>query len=314
MKLYLGIDTSNYTTSVGIVNDKNKVLFNEKMPLSVKTGEVGLRQSEAVFQHNKNIKELIKKAFSLFNSKDIVAVGVSSKPRNTENSYMPCFLVGQTAGVLTSLALQVNYYEFSHQEGHLAAAIVSAKRFELLKNDFIGFHVSGGTTEVLFVKPSESDVFDISILSKTLDISAGQAIDRIGVKLGLPFPAGKHLDLLAVNSSKKHSVKTSVKNDGFNLSGLENQADKMILQGEAKEDVAKYCIDFIKLTLKNVIEKNVDNYKDETFLFSGGVMCNSIIRKEFESTYKCFFAESELSSDNAVGIAFLTKIKEFENA
>ena len=216
--------------------------------------------------------------------------------------------------MLTSLALQVNYYEFSHQEGHLAAAIVSAKRFELLKNDFIGFHVSGGTTEVLFVKPSESDVFDISILSKTLDISAGQAIDRIGVKLGLPFPAGKHLDLLAVNSSKKHSVKTSVKNDGFNLSGLENQADKMILQGEEKEDVAKYCIDFIKLTLKNVIEKNVDNYKDETFLFSGGVMCNSIIRKEFESTYKCFFAESELSSDNAVGIAFLTKIKEFENA
>ena len=190
---YLGIDTSNYTSSLSIVDERGFVVANLKIPLSVKSGERGLRQSDAVFQHTKNIPELFAMAEPYFERYEPVAVGVSVSPRSCEGSYMPCFLAGKAVAHSISKTLKIPLFELSHQNGHVMAACYSGGAPEsLLKNPFLAFHVSGGTTEALLVKPDRSD-FVCEIIGGTKDINAGQAIDRVGVAMGLTFPCGAEL-------------------------------------------------------------------------------------------------------------------------
>ena len=140
---YLGIDTSNYTTSVALHTVDG--IESRRRLLPVKEGERGLRQSDAVFLHVKQFPQLFE---SLPSPTPLAAVGVSSKPRNTENSYMPCFLTGVTLARTLAHAHGCPFYEFSHQQGHVAAGVWSAGREDLLGKPFLAFHVSGGTTEV----------------------------------------------------------------------------------------------------------------------------------------------------------------------
>ena len=93
--MFAGIDTSNYTTSVAVF-DGEHIIQNKKL-LTVKKGERGLRQSDALFQHTVNLPVLISKLKSEIGDADIEAFGVSNRPRNIEGSYMPCFLAGESA-------------------------------------------------------------------------------------------------------------------------------------------------------------------------------------------------------------------------
>ena len=195
MSYYLGIDTSNYTTSVALYNSDTNEIISEKKLLPVKQGEKGIRQSDAVFHHTVQLPELIDK---LFDGKpyNISGIGVSVKPCNEKNSYMPCFLTGVSVAVSLSSALNVPLYRFSHQDGHIMAALFSANKMELIDDKFIAFHISGGTSQALLVKPCE-DYFKTEIISDSLDLKAGQAVDRVGISLGLKFPCGSELEKLA---------------------------------------------------------------------------------------------------------------------
>ena len=308
MGAFLGIDTSNYTTSAAIFISGEGVVLQKKKLLPVNKGEKGLRQSDAVFHHTAALPQLVEELFGGYDG-SLSAVGVSYAPRDAEGSYMPCFLAGINAAGCIAAAGRLPLYRFSHQAGHIAAALFSAGRLDLVDECFIAFHVSGGTTEVLFVKPDAEKIFKTEIIGAALDLNAGQVIDRVGVTLGLDFPCGAQLDMLAQKSKRSFNIKPKLTGGGScNLSGLENKCKAMLANGESPEDISRYCIEYISATLEKMAEFTLETYGNLPLVFSGGVMSNSIIRQRFSEKYGAFFAEPAFSSDNAAGIAVLANL------
>lgn len=212
--------------------------FQKKMLLPVKSGERGLRQSDAVFHHTQQLWQVVSAVIDECGKPDFI--GASYAPRDAEGSYMPCFTVGLNTAKCLSSALGVPLYKFSHQAGHVAAAVYSSGHIELFDREFIAFHVSGGTTEALLVRPDEEKLLNIDIIGRTLDLNAGQAVDRVGVAMGLKFPAGAELEKLALKSQKVFKPKPCVKDTDCCLSGIENK-----------------CLDMIKTARSSAISRSI---------------------------------------------------------
>lgn len=307
MRSVVGIDSSNYTSSCAVWQ-AGEIVANEKQLLPVKNGELGLRQSDAVFHHVKNLPAIIEAALSGAHTPS--AVGVSVRPRDAQGSYMPCFLAGASMARAMAAALKIPLYEFSHQAGHIAAALYSAGRLDLLEQKFIAFHVSGGTTEALLVTPDADTSVHCELIAKSLDLKAGQAVDRVGQLLGLPFPAGMALDALAVQGKSPMRPRPVFKDCDVHFSGLENQAAELLRRGACAQDIARYCIDYILAALDGMTEGLLKKYGELPLLFAGGVMSNSTICAALTEKYGAHFAKPAFSSDNAAGIAVLTARKE----
>ena len=295
--LCLGIDTSAYTTSAA-VSANGKILHNEKLPLEVKEGERGLRQSDAVFAHIKNLPVLIER----IRGYKFTAVGYSARPRDIEGSYMPCFEAGAAFAKSLSSICGVPVYPFSHQAGHIKAALYSS---QLSAEEFLAFHISGGTTELLHVAGGK-----ITLLGGTLDLNAGQAVDRIGVMLGLSFPCGAGLEALAEDTeTAERDIKISVSGFGCNLSGVENRAKKMLCDGRGANEIAAYTLDFVKYTICAMTEEALKVYSGLPVLYAGGVMSCRRIRDFMTDRFDAYFAKPEYSCDNAAGTALLCEEK-----
>lgn len=299
----LGIDTSNYTTSCALYNYETGEIVQKKKLLPVKDGELGLRQSDAVFHHTVQLPELMNELLSDFDG-IISAVGVSASPTAEKGSYMPCFLAGVNAASAAASVLNVPLKRFSHQQGHIMAALYSAEKTELFGKRFFAFHVSGGTTQALLVDGK----LKTELVASSLDLKAGQAVDRVGVMLGYPFPAGRYVDELARKSDKKYKINIRLKDGNCCLSGVENKCRDMLNNAEKPEDICRYCIDYIMTALYKTALWARDNYGDLPMIFSGGVMSNSIIREEFTQKLGAYFAEPIFSADNAAGTAILASM------
>lgn len=310
-KYFLGVDTSNYTTSLSLVKD-GKISADIRRVLPVEQGKKGLRQSDAVFLHTKALPCLSKELFTKIPeaANNISAVGVSVRPRDAQGSYMPCFLSGLNYATAVSDALNIPLYEFSHQSGHIQSAVYSSGADEgfFEKGKFLSFHVSGGTTEALI---TEFDNFNYScqIIGGTNDASCGQIIDRFGVLLGLEFPCGKALDELSRSSTKALPKCVNCKDGYFSMSGLENKVQKFLSDGEKPCDVAHFLFISIAEALKKSTLQLREKYGNLPVLYAGGVMSNTIIRQELSKIDNTYFAQVSLSSDNACGIALLTSKK-----
>ena len=296
-EFFLGIDTSNYTTSAALVRD-GEVLLNVKRPVQVKDGDHGIRQSDAVFSHVKSLPEVLAE----IGAQELTAVGVSTRPRDVEGSYMPCFLAGKAAAVGIASLGGVPLYEVSHQWGHLMAALYGAGRCDLYGKDFLAFHVSGGTTE-LRVRGRE-----VEKVGGTLDLNAGQVIDRIGVKMGVPFPAGRGLEEIALPFSETDCY-SHVRGLSCNLSGLENKADALLAAGETREKVAAYVLKSVCRTLEKLTENAFAEFGKQPVLYAGGVMSNRLIKEALQKRFHSFahFAPPVYSADNAAGVALLAE-------
>lgn len=305
--MFLGIDTSNYTTSAALYNPEKGEIIQRKKLLPVKEGDLGLRQSDAVFAHVKQLGEIVETLID-GNRYEIGAIGVSTRPRDIDGSYMPCFLVGDMVTKTLSSVLKTPRYEFSHQQGHIAAALFSSGRLDLINEKFIAFHLSGGTTEVLLVTPDENRIIKCEKVAGSADLKAGQAVDRVGVMLGLPFPAGKYLEELALLSTASFKIKPTMKGNECCLSGVENKCRKMLDLGEKREDIALFCLKSIEAALCGMTDALISEYGKLPLIYAGGVMSNKIIRKTIEEKYGGIFAMPEFSSDNAAGIAVLASI------
>ncbi len=303
----LGIDSSNYRSSAAALYEDFKFLSQRKL-LEVPLGDRGLRQSDAVFAHTRQLPLIVNSVLKSVDVSKIDSIGVSDKPRPISDSYMPCFLSGLALAEVLSSALGVPLFKFSHQEGHIAAALLSSGRMDLFKKRFIAFHVSGGTTEALLVTPSENG-FNLKIVAETLDINIGQVIDRVGVMMGLEFPCGQELEKLAIGGKVICPVKTCIKGSNCALSGAENKCKSLLEQGNSKQDVSAYILDFVAKTLCDMTIQLKKTYGDLPFVYSGGVMANKYIKDKIKSVVDADFATAELSGDNAVGIALLAKLK-----
>ena len=299
----IGFDTSNYTTSAAWFDGKAGESYGRL--LDVKPGELGLRQSDALFQHVKRLPEMAEQAF--YHLSDIRAVGASTRPRAVEGSYMPCFLAGESQGRVLASALHVPFYEFSHQQGHLAAILYSAEKMELMDGEFLAWHLSGGTTELLHVKAG----LVCEKIGGTTDISAGQLIDRTGQLLGIPFPAGKGIDALSRNADVK-PFPVKVKDMSFSLSGMQNKTQQLFEKGTPREEVGAFALSTCCEAVKKATKQAKEIHGDLPVVFSGGVASNSMLRKVMEPLGG-IFGPPNYSTDNALGIAVLTYLAEINN-
>ena len=266
----------------------------------MRPGELGLRQSDALFQHVKHLPEVVEALLGEEGLGTVQAVGASTRPRAVEGSYMPCFLAGASQGQVLSQVLGVPFYTFSHQQGHLAAAAWSAGRLDLLDRPFLAWHLSGGTTELLRVEPEEDGVaVRAEILGGTSDISAGQLIDRTGVLLGLPFP-------LSRQAQKREYYKVKVNGLTFSLSGMENKVRQMVQRGEEPAEIAWFAQETVCRGVQACTKAAMEQYPGLPVLCSGGVASNGRLKELLRQNCGALFAQPQFSTDNAMGTAVLT--------
>ena len=297
----IGIDTSNYTTSVAFFDGTGGENCSKLLP--VKSGELGLRQSDAVFAHIKSLPELSGRLFSHVGKSPITAVGVSTRPRAVEGSYMPCFLVGLSHAKLLADALHVPLVEVSHQQGHVAASLWSAGHLELMDEPHLAWHLSGGTTELLLVEP-EGKLVKCTKIGGTTDISAGQLIDRTGQLLGLPFPSGKHLDVLSREAAGKDFFRVKCKDMTFSFSGMQNKVQQYFEANGDPAETAAYALRCVAYGVFHATQQALKAYPGLPVVFSGGVASNTLLRQVLEPLDP-IFAQPQYSTDNAMGVAVL---------
>ena len=306
--MILGIDTSNYTTSAAVINSKGELVSAARELLEVEEGQKGLRQSKAVFQHINNLPEVIKTVGTGINN-EIEKIVVSNQPRSDKDSYMPVFRAGESQAESLASVLDVEVEKFSHQEGHLMAGLWSA---ELKQNEFLALHISGGTTELLEVNKVKSG-FKTEVVAATNDISAGQFIDRIGVKIGLSFPAGPQLEELAKKASDEIELPVAVNDYNLSFSGPCTAAMRLLDKDATKTSQLALAVQkVISRSLIQLLKKAMQDRNLKDVLIVGGVAANQYIRetmsKHLETEKlagKLYFAEAKYSTDNAVGTALL---------
>ena len=300
MPVCLGLDTSNYTTSAAVFDGASGE--NCGKLLDVPEGALGLRQSDALFQHVKRLPDMFAALRRDGVLQDLVAVGASTQPRAVEGSYMPCFLPGETVGRCVADALGIPFFACAHQEGHIAAAAWSAGRMDLLDQPHLAWHLSGGTTELLYVEPQGSGI-KAECIGGTSDISAGQLIDRTGKMLDLAFPAGKALDGLTMDYDLGQYFRVKVKDFAFSLSGVENQVKNMVQRGEPSAQIACFVLDTIANAVLNATNQAWEKWPGLPVLCSGGVASSLRLRRWLGNAV---FAQPKYSTDNAMGVAILT--------
>ncbi|KUO58901.1 MAG: O-sialoglycoprotein endopeptidase [Gracilibacter sp. BRH_c7a] len=308
--MYLGIDTSAYTSSVAVVDDNKQVIWENRRVLQVPLGEKGLAQSEALFKHIQILPEIIAQVPADIWG-DIKGIGVSTTPRNIEGSYMPVFTAGKAIALSLASALKVDLITTSHQEGHLAAGLESAT--ELDASEFLGVHLSGGTTEILHIRKDIPGRYTITILGGSTDLHAGQFIDRVGTRLGLTFPAGSELEKMALKASPGSAslLPSSVKGYEMSFSGVESAVQRMIEDKRKPADLARAVEGCIVRTLSKVLEKAVAETGLDQILVVGGVASNRYIRSELERKLRSHahlhWAKAQWSTDNSIGVALIAR-------
>ena len=310
MKTVLGIDTSCYTTSAALVSASGRLVASSRRLLTVEEGERGLQQSQGLFQHIKNLPDMISDVMSQAPQAQIVAISASTRPRPAQDSYMPVFRAGESQARAAAALLCVPFYPVSHQEGHVRAAMVGAG-IDASKH-FLALHLSGGTTEILLCDRGE-----LTLLGGSLDLHAGQLVDRTGVYMHLPFPAGPSLEKLAMEGIRRDAPKgllgVAIKGMDCCLAGAENKIVKWIEDGEmSREEIALEVFDFLSRSIERVIENACEKTGCRQALLAGGVASSTLLRELLNARAKkrrldcrLCYARPELSGDNAVGVALL---------
>ena len=304
----IGFDTSNYRTSVAAVTLDGEILVNHRELLPVTSGERGLRQSDAVFAHIRQLRNSEEALREALNGSRIAAVAASTRPRDAEASYMPVFQVGHTAGSLLAAALDVPFYETTHQRGHLAAAMAGTG---LEKEErLLAVHLSGGTTDLLVM-----DADSVTQIGGSADLHAGQLVDRAGVAMGLPFPSGEELEKLAVLGNSEGRLGCSMEDGDLvcHLSGAETKVQQCIRDGSLpREDVAREIYDLLARTLIRMLKAGTEKTGIRKALVTGGVAASALLRQLMEQRRlkvrgcpDIVFGRPEMSGDNAAGVAMI---------
>lgn len=301
----IGFDTSCYTTSVALARD-GQLIASRRRLLTVEQGERGLMQSEGVFQHETRMPELIEQLMQEAGVQKIDAVGASTRPRPVDGSYMPVFTVGEGYGRSLAAVLGVPFIATSHQEGHIRAAMVDTAL--TYGEEILAVHLSGGTTEVLHVKDGE-----IRLIGGSNDLHAGQFVDRVGVKLGLGFPAGPALEQMAMRGRAESKLPVWVRGCECSFSGSESAAQRLIDAGAlSPEDMAAEVFSCIARSLAKVLANASQQTGVKKVLLAGGVASSTYLRellpqrlKKMNVRLKLNWGRPELSGDNACGVALI---------
>lgn len=304
MDIVAGFDTSAYTTSLAAVDQEGRVVFDGRRPLPVPPGARGLRQSVAKELHQRHLPLLIGELFACVPPERLKAIAVSDRPRPVAGSYMPVFLAGVSAAARLAEELGIPLYRFSHQEGHIAAI----RAFGPLADaaDFLCYHLSGGTTELLEVRGGR-----IAILGGSRDLAAGQLLDRVGVALGMAFPAGPELDRHAANTGSPRTTapmltRIPVKDAWLHLSGIESQCQRRIADGAPGSLLISELFERLAEGLAKTIHAGCRQSGLDRVILAGGVSQSRTLRSLLvERCPGIHLYFGEYGADNGVGAAVL---------
>ena len=299
----LGIDTSNYATSLAVFDmAAREVVCAKKRFLPVKEGQLGLRQSEALFHHTSVLPQMLQELAEQADLTRVERVGVSARPRPVEGSYMPCFLAGVSAASAFAAARNLPLLHTTHQQGHIAAALLATGERELFGRECLVFHISGGTTDLILYQGIDR----LTELGSSTDLYAGQAVDRVGVRLGFGFPAGADVSALAAQCPERITPKVSVRGLSCSLSGLENQCDRLLKEDKSPAYVCKYCLLCVAETVVRMSKNALELYPGLPVVCAGGVMSSELIAGYVSRRLpQVYFVPGMFSSDNAIGVAAL---------
>lgn len=312
---FLGIDTSCYTSSVAIVDINEHIIYDGRILLEVAANEKGLRQSDAVFQHMNNLPKLCSEAMKIVETSKLNGIGVSTRPRNIEGSYMPVFTAGNNFAKVIAACMKAPILECSHQQGHIIAGAWSIHK--AFTDKHLVYHISGGTTELLKVSNINQT---IEIVGGTQDLNAGQYIDRVGIALGMKFPCGNEMDKLCNDDvCPSFELPISVKETILSFSGPESHVQRLIAKETGLDEKFKAQISkSVFLNIAEALERTIinacvlSNIKD--VLIVGGVASNSVISNKLHESTKAkalviniSISKPQYSSDNAVGAAIYAK-------
>lgn len=308
-RYYMGIDTSAYTTSLALINQQEELIYDGRLPLPVEQGQLGMRQSDAVFAHIRNITLMMEEKPFNYKGGAICAVASSAKPRPVNESYMPVFKVSEAFGLFVAKTAGLFYFSSTHQEGHIFAGLWSAG---LPRGRYLVVHLSGGTTEILSVNEIGPGHLNIEIKGGSSDLNAGQFIDRLGQAMGLNFPAGPQLEELASKAGTDlPCLPVAVKNGEISFSGPASHAARLLEKGCCSENLARAVEICIADSLSAAVKSSISKPDDYTALLAvGGVTSNLKIRsrlKEMLNDWNIFYADPVYASDNAVGLAVQAK-------
>ena len=311
-EVYLGIDTSCYTTSLFFMDREGHAAAETRRILKVKPGGCGLQQSEMLYQHTRNLPELMEEA-ARGHSFTVRGIGVSARPRPREDSYMPAFLAG--LGFARSLAALygIPLWQISHQENHLEAALWSANGPDA--DRFLFLHASGGTTDLLLAE-KENAAYRLTEIGGSLDLHAGQFVDRVGVAMGLGFPAGPALEQLAEEHTEIPEIPVSVHKTKVSLSGPCTWVLRAIEKAKPETEESPIAAanlaagvqwglaeTFVRMIRNGAAEHNVKHV-----ILAGGVCANRwirnhIVEKLAKRGIRVWMPDNRYSGDNASGCA-----------
>ncbi|MEG1890781.1 MAG: O-sialoglycoprotein endopeptidase [Clostridia bacterium] len=307
MRVVLGFDTSCYTTSAAVVDEHGKAICSSRLLLPVEAGKRGLRQSEAVFAHVRQMPLVMDELSAVLKAEQVVAVCASCAPRDEPDSYMPVFTVGLGHAKVLASALHVPLYLTSHQRGHIAAGLIGNEK---PKGPFVALHLSGGTTELLRCEENA-----LTCIGGSADLHAGQLVDRIGVAMGLPFPAGPALEKLALTCTEPTETLLGVSMEPGDLrchfSGAEAQAQRLIAQGVlTRERIAAEVFDLLARTVARLLKAAAEQAGVQQALVVGGVASSALLRelvmarlRKLRAPLQLLFGQPQFSADNAAGVA-----------
>ena len=311
-EVYLGIDTSCYTTSLFFMDREGHAAAETRRILKVKPGGCGLQQSEMLYQHTRNRPELMEEA-ARGHSFTVRGIGVSARPRPREDSYMPAFLAG--LGFARSLAALygIPLWQISHQENHLEAALWSANGPDA--DRFLFLHASGGTTDLLLAE-KENAAYRLTEIGGSLDLHAGQFVDRVGVALGLGFPAGPALEQLAEQHTEIPEIPVSVHKTKVSLSGpctwvlraIEKAKPETEQSPIAAANLAAGVQWGLAETFVRMIRNGAAEHHVKHVILAGGVCANRwirnhIVEKLAKRGIRVWMPDNRYSGDNASGCA-----------
>ncbi|MEW6308221.1 MAG: O-sialoglycoprotein endopeptidase [Bacillota bacterium] len=306
MTLYLGLDASSYTSSVALVDGAGELVADRRLPILVRAGDRGLRQSEVLFRHIGQLPEVLAGALTEAGG-PVMAVAASVRPRPDPASYLPCFRASRGLGMAVAAALRVPFVPVSHQEGHILAALRGRRP---PAERFLALHLSGGTTELVACAPEDRGLA-VQSLGTGLDIHAGQFVDRVGVAMGLPFPAGPDLEALARQGTAGavclpvavHGVRPS-------FAGPESAAMRALQAGAAPADVALAVLHCLARACEQSLRAAMDATGLRDIVLSGGVAANALLRERLEGRLghaRLHWPGSALATDSAAGPAWLAR-------
>lgn len=310
-EVVLGLDTSCYTTSVALMDLAGNLVADERRLLKVKPGHRGLAQSEMVFQHTRNLPDLME-ALDL-TGLTVRAIGVSAKPRPREDSYMPAFLTGLGLARSLGKVLGVPVHRFTHQHNHMYAGLWSVGKEA--PDRFLLVHISGGTTDFLLCEKQVDGHFTLTPQGTSIDLHAGQFIDRVGVALGLPFPCGPHLEKLADEATEPYPLKVWTEGAQLSLSGPCSEALRAVEKGADPASLALGVERAISRGLSRTLFYVCRQQGLHQVLLAGGVSANGELRRQIgdylgKRQIELWAPDPKYSVDGAVGNAWAAVLEE----